>query len=201
MGQYSYRTQGEKRCWNALVVRLETQRRQIEENKKTAEKAMARVQNTQRMEMEDNKKKTEEDLRKQGVELASTKREMKANKKQWQGAFAEFQKQLEEKLKAVPKETRLSIRSLTKSVPDDDKPRNLEGNPNQLKDEGFMETPSGIKWVYSQKSGKWEIIKGRNADDIFSPPYTPPTSMAGSGGEGFSKGGGGGEGGRRGINN
>jgi len=66
--------------------------------------------------MEDNKKKAEDDLRKQQVELASTKREMKANKKQRQQAFAAFQKQLEEKLKEVPKETQSCIRFLAKSV-------------------------------------------------------------------------------------
>jgi len=75
---------------NALAVRLEAQRIQMEENKQNAERTMARVQNTQRMEMEDNKKKPENDLRKQRVELASTKREMKANKKQWQWAITEF---------------------------------------------------------------------------------------------------------------
>jgi len=57
----------------ALAVRLEAQRLQMEENKHNAEIAMARVQNTQHMEMEDNKKNTEEDLRKQQLELASTK--------------------------------------------------------------------------------------------------------------------------------
>jgi len=131
--------------------------------------------------------------------LASTKREMKANKKQWQRAFAEFQKQLEEKLKEVPKKTRRSIRTLANSVAEDDKLGNPEGNPNQPKDGAFMETSSGIKWVYSQKSGKWEIVKGRNADDVSLPPSTPPSSKAGSGGEGPSEGGGGGGG--RGNNN
>jgi len=121
---------------------------------------------------------------------------MKANKKQWQRAFAEFQKQLEEKLKEVPKETRRSIRSLAKFVVDDDKPENPEGNPNQPKDGAFMETPSGIKWIYSRKNGKWEIIQDRNADDVSLPPSTPPSSRAGSGGEGPSGEGGGGAGGR-----
>jgi hypothetical protein len=51
---------------------------------------------------------------------------MKANKKQWQRAFAKFQKQLEEKLKEVPRETRHSIRSLAESVADDDKPTDPE---------------------------------------------------------------------------
>jgi len=87
----------------ARAVRLEAQRLQMDENKNNAERTMARVQNTQRMEIEDNKKKAEDDLRKKQVELASTKREMKANKKQWQQAITEFQKQLEEKLKEVPK--------------------------------------------------------------------------------------------------
>jgi hypothetical protein len=57
------------------------------------------------MEMEQTKETAEDDLRKQRVELASTKREMNANKKQWQQAFAEFQKQLEDKLKDIPKDT------------------------------------------------------------------------------------------------
>jgi len=91
---------------------------------------MARVQNTQHMEMEDNKKKADHNFSQQQLELASTKREMKANKKQWQWAFAEFEKQLEEKLKEVSKETWRSIRSLAKSVSGDDKPGNPEGNPN-----------------------------------------------------------------------
>jgi hypothetical protein len=134
---------------NMLAGRLEAQKKQMEENKKNAETTMARVQNIQRMEMEDNKKNAEDDLRKQRIELASTKREMKANKKQWQWAFAEFQKQLEEKLKEVPRETRRSIRSLAKSVADEDKPNDPEGTPNQPKDGAFMETSSGIKWVYS----------------------------------------------------
>jgi len=59
---------------------------------------------------------------------------MKANKKQWQRAFAEFQQQHEKKLKKVPRETRCSIRSLAKSVDDDNKPNDPEGNPNQPKD-------------------------------------------------------------------
>jgi hypothetical protein len=57
------------------------------------------------MEMEQTKETAEDDLRKQRVELASTKREMNANKKQWQQAFVEFQKQLEDKLKDIPKDT------------------------------------------------------------------------------------------------
>jgi hypothetical protein len=61
------------------------------------------------MEMEDNTKKVEDHLRKQRIVLALTKREMKANKKQWQQANAEFQKQLEEKLREIPKETRCSF--------------------------------------------------------------------------------------------
>jgi len=109
---------------------------------------------------------------------------MKANKKQWQRAFAEFQKQLEEKLKEVPREIRCSIRSLAKSVADNDKPRDPEGNPNQLKDGAFMETSSGIKWVYSRKDGKWEIVKDRPADNVSLPPSTPPSCKAESGGEG-----------------
>jgi len=62
-----------------------------------------------------------------------------------------------------------------------------------------METSSGIRWVYSGRSGKWEIIKDRNADDVSLPPSTPQSSKAGSGGEGRSGGGGGG--GRRNTNN
>ena len=181
---------------NALAVQLDAEKLQMEANKENAEQTMARVQNTQRMEMQDNEKKAEDNLRKQRLELASTKREMKADKKQWQRAFAEFQKQLEEKLKEVPKETRHSIRSLAKSVADDDKPENPEGNPNQPKDGAFMETPGSIKWGYSRKSGKWEIVKSRNADDVSIPPSTPPSSTAGSGGESTSGGGRGG--GRRG---
>ena len=181
---------------NALAVRLEAKRIQMEENKQNAERTMARVQNTQRMEMEGNEKKPEDDLRKQRVELASTRREMKANKKQWQRAITEFQKQLEEKLKEVPKQTQCSIGSLAKSVADDDKPENPEGNPNQPNDGAFMETPSGIKWIYSEESGRWEIVKDRNADDVFLPPSTSPSSKAESGGEGPSGRGGGGAGGR-----
>jgi hypothetical protein len=49
--------------------------------------------------MEDNRKKAEDYLKKQWVVLASTEREMKSNKKQWQWAVAEFQKLLEEKLR------------------------------------------------------------------------------------------------------
>jgi hypothetical protein len=59
-----------------------------------------------------------------------------------------------------------------------------------------METSSGIKWVYSRRSGKWEIVKDRNTDDVSLPPSTLPPSKAGSGGEGPSGGGGGGGGGR-----
>jgi two-component sensor histidine kinase len=91
-----------------------------------AEQIIARVQNTQKMEMEDNKKKAADDLRNQQVELASTKREMKAIKKQWQWDFAEFQKQLTEKLKDMPMELDLSIRSIAKSIADDNKPENAE---------------------------------------------------------------------------
>jgi hypothetical protein len=173
----------------------------MEEKKKNAETTMARVQNTQRMEMEDNKKKAEDDLRKQRIELASTKREMKANKRQWERAFAEFQIQLEEKLKEVPRETQRSIRCLAKSVADDEEPKDPEGNPNQPKDGACMETSSGIKWVYSRKSRKWEIVKDRNVDNVSLPPSTPPSSKAGSGGEGPSGGGGGEGGGGRGNDN
>jgi hypothetical protein len=173
---------------NMLAGRLETQKRQMEENKKNAETTMPRVQNIQRMEMEDNKKKAEDDLRKQQIELPSTKREMKANKKQWQRAFAEFQRQLEEKLKEVPRETRHSIRALAKSVADEDKPKDPEGNPNRPKDGAFMETSSGTKWVYSRRSGKWKLVKDRNADDVSWLPSTPPSSKAGSGGAGPSGG-------------
>jgi len=52
----------------------------MEENRLNTERAMARAQNTQCMEIEDNKKKEEEDLKKECSELASTKREIKANK-------------------------------------------------------------------------------------------------------------------------
>jgi len=64
-----------------------------------------------------------------------------------------------------------------------------------------METSSDIKWVYSRKSGKWEIVKDRNADNVSLPPSTPPSSKAGCGGEGPSGEGGGGGGGGRGNNN
>jgi hypothetical protein len=94
--------------------------------------------------MEDNKKKPEEYWRKQRLELASTKREMKANKKHWQQAFAECQKQLEEKFKEVQRETSCSIRSLVKSAAEDKKPENLEGNPNQPQHGALMETTSSI---------------------------------------------------------
>jgi len=59
-----------------------------------------------------------------------------------------------------------------------------------------METPSGIKWIYSGESGRWEIVKDRNADDVSLPPSTSPSSKAGSGGDGPSGRGGGGAGGR-----
>jgi hypothetical protein len=51
---------------------------------------------------------------------------MKAIKKQWQWDFGEFQKQLAEKLKDVPMELEVSIRSIAKSVADDNKPENPE---------------------------------------------------------------------------
>jgi len=88
---------------NMLAGRLEAQKKQMEENKTNAETTMARVQNIQQMEMEDNEKKAKDDLRKQQIELASTKREMKVNKKQRQRAFAEFKNPLEEKLKEDPR--------------------------------------------------------------------------------------------------
>jgi hypothetical protein len=179
---------------NKLAGRLEAQKVQIDENRKNAETIVARVQTTLRMEMKDNTKKAGNDLRKQWIELASTKREMKANTKQWLRAFAEFQKQLEEKLKEVPRETRHSIRSLAESVADDAKPTDPEWNPNQPKDGIFMPTWSGIRWVYRRKNGKWEIVKDRNVDNVSLPPSTPPSSNAGCGGEGPSGGGGGGGG-------
>jgi len=73
-----------------LAVGLGAQKLQLEENEQNVERAMARVQNTQRMEKEDNKMKAEEDLRKQRIELASTKRGMKANQKKSLRAFVEF---------------------------------------------------------------------------------------------------------------
>jgi cell division septum initiation protein DivIVA len=54
-----------------------------------AKRAVGRVQNTQCMEIEDNQM-TAEDWKRQFSELASTKREMKANTDQLQQAFAEF---------------------------------------------------------------------------------------------------------------
>jgi len=77
---------------NALAKTLEAQRLWMEEHRMNAKRAMASVQNTECMEIEDNKKKAEEDLKKQGLYLASIKREMTANKKQWQQTFAQFQK-------------------------------------------------------------------------------------------------------------
>jgi molecular chaperone GrpE (heat shock protein) len=71
------------------------------------------------MEMENNKKNAEDHLTKQQIELASTTRQIKANKKQWLHAFKEFQKQLREKLKEVSKAIRCSIGSLANSVADD----------------------------------------------------------------------------------
>jgi hypothetical protein len=53
----------------------------------------------------------------------------------------------------MPMELDLSIRSIAKSIADDNKPENAEWNPNQPKDGALMETSSGIKWVYSWKSG------------------------------------------------
>jgi len=64
----------------------------MQQNRLNAERAMGRVQNTQRMEIEDDKMTVEDDWKKQCSELASTKREMKANTKQLQHAFAEFGK-------------------------------------------------------------------------------------------------------------
>jgi hypothetical protein len=100
----------------------------MEANMKNAEYIMVIVQNTQRMEMEDNKKKAEDDLRKQQVELASTKSSKKVNKKQWQRVCAGFQNQLEEKLKEVSKDTHHSMRCFSKSVADDKKLKDPEGN-------------------------------------------------------------------------
>jgi hypothetical protein len=62
--------------------------------------------------------------------LTSTTREIKASEKQCQWAFAEIQKQMEDKLKEVAKETEHAIISLAKSVTEDNKPENLEGNAN-----------------------------------------------------------------------
>jgi len=66
-----------------------------------------------------------------------------------------------------------------------------------------METPSGIKWIYSRKNGKWEIIKDKNAEVVSLAPSSPPSSKAGSGGEGLwgRRGGGGRKGNNNGIGN
>jgi len=56
-----------------------------------------------------------------------------------------------------------------------------------------MGTTSGIEWIYSQRTGKWEIIKNKSAEDVSLPPSTPLSSQARSGGGG-SGGGGGGDG-------
>jgi len=179
------------------AVQLEAQKLKMEENKRMAEEAMARVQRTHRMEIEDHMKNAEEDLGKQWLELASTKREMKTNKKQWQQAFAESQTQLEDTLKEVPKETHHSIRSLSKSVAEDHTPENPEGNPNLPQDGAFMETSSSIKWIYIGNSGKSEILKNKNVDDVSLPPSAQPSSRDDSEGEDYSGGGGSGGGGRR----
>jgi len=105
--------------------------------------------------------------------------------------FTGFQEKLEERPKEVPKETRCSIRSLAQSVAEDDKPENSEGNLNQPQDGARMETTSGIEWIYCRKTGKWDIIKDRNVEDISLPPSTPPSREDGSGGVGPSGGGGG----------
>ena len=70
---------------NALATWLEVQRLKMEENRLNTERAMARVQNTQCMAIENNKGNPEEYFKTQRSALASTKREMKANKKQWHG--------------------------------------------------------------------------------------------------------------------
>jgi len=186
---------------NALATWLEAQRLKIQDNRLNGERAMARVQNTQCMAIENNKKKGEEDLKKQRSELASTKREMKANKKQWQWAFTEFEEQLEGKLKEVPKETRCSIRSLAKSIAEDNKPENPEGNPYQPQDGARMETTSDINWIYSRKTGKWGTVKDIDSEDVSLPACTPQSHKEESGGEGASGGGEGGGGGGRGDNN
>jgi len=51
-----------------------------------------------------------------------------------------------------------------------------------------METTSGIKWIYSQKTGAWEIVKDKGIEDISLTLSTPPSSKAGSGVEGPSGG-------------
>jgi hypothetical protein len=64
-----------------------------------------------------------------------------------------------------------------------------------------MEITSGFKWVSSRKSGKWEIVKERNTEDVSLLPSTPPSSEAGSVREGPSRGAEGGGAGARGNNN
>jgi hypothetical protein len=59
-----------------------------------------------------------------------------------------------------------------------------------------MEITRGIKWVYSRKTGEWEIFKDSAVENISLTPSTLPSSKAGSWREGPSGGrrGGGGRG-------
>jgi hypothetical protein len=101
---------------------------------------------------------------------------------------------MEDKLKEVAKETEHAIISLAKSVTEDNKPENPEGNTNQPQNGACMETASGIKWIESQKTRKWEIIKDTDSETISLPGTTPPSNMVGSQTGGPSRGGGGGGG-------
>jgi len=115
-------------------------------------------------------------------------------KKQWHWGFAEFQNKIKEKLMDVPKETRHSIRSLAKSVAEDNKPENPEGNPNQPQNGALLETTCDIKGIQSRITGISETVNTDSADNVSLPPSTPPSSKAESWGEGPAGGGGGGGG-------
>jgi hypothetical protein len=75
----------------------------MEDNMLNSWRAMARVQNIQHIELEETKKKANKDLKRSSFEWDSSKREMKANKLQWQQALGDFLKALQEALKEVPK--------------------------------------------------------------------------------------------------
>jgi hypothetical protein len=99
-----------------------------------------------------------------------------------------FPETAEDNLKAVLQETRCSLRSLAKSVGEYENPGSPDGNSYEPQDGALLETTSGIKWIYSQKTGAWEIVKDKGIEDISLTPSTPPSSKAGSGGEGPSGG-------------
>ena len=78
----------------------------------------------------------------------------------------------------VPKETQCSIRCLAESVAENGKLDNLEGHPNQPQDGASMETTSGCKWIYSQKTGTWEIVKNKATEEVSLLPSSPRFSKA-----------------------